>query len=188
MNNIPVIATGYKIPPFWDIQKEVVIVHLDESGKIKTSSESGLTSQFPLTFKCYGLNDFKFPIEPIISLSFKNNIVRRHVAKGKNRGSVKERWSEDDVDITISGIFINSEDENTYPTEVGKLQEFCEQHSAIDVICTLLNERKIFQITIEGLNLPPTKGQNNQAYEIKAYSDDIFQLLLDTTEKTTNAG
>jgi len=184
MNKTPVIATGYKLPPFWDIKKGVVIVQLNEGGKIKTSSQNEIPSQFPLTFKCEGLAPFTFPIEPIISLSFKNVITRRNVAKGKNRGTVKERWSEDDVDITISGIFINMDDENALPPEVEKLRQYCKQHNSIDVTCELLNTRDITKIAIESLNLPPTKGQNNQAYEIKAYSDDIFELLLDTTPTT----
>jgi hypothetical protein len=181
MKNIHVIAPGYKLPPFWDLKKGVVIVKLDSEGKITTSAQNEIPSQFPLTFKCEGLEDFTFPIEPIISLSFKNVITRRTVSKGSKRGSVKERWSEDDVDITISGIFINTEDENVYPKEVDKVRAFFQQHFSIDVECELLNDRGINKISIADLNLPPTKGQNNQAFEIKAYSDDIFELLLDTS-------
>ena len=179
MENKHVIAQGYQIPPFWDKQKVVVIVNKDDSNKMKITTDSSNVSQFPLTFKCVALDDFTFPIEPIITLSFKNVITRRTVAKGKKRGTVKERWTEDDVDITISGIFINTEDETAYPTEVDKLRAFIEQPTAIDVVCKLLNDRGINQIAIESLNLPPTKGQNNQAFEIKAYSDDIFELLVE---------
>ena len=128
-------------------------------------------------FKCKGLDDFTFPIDPVISLGFKNVITRRTVSKGTKRGSVKERWTEDDVDITISGVFISNDD--TYPVEVDKLRAFFQKHTAIDVVCTLLNERDITQIAIESINFPFTKGTNNQAIEIKAYSDDVFQLLIE---------
>jgi hypothetical protein len=35
-------------------------------------------------------------------------------------------------------------------------------------------------IVIETLDLPHTKGAGNQAYQIKAYSDDVFELLKQT--------
>jgi hypothetical protein len=34
-------------------------------------------------------------------------------------------------------------------------------------------------IVNENFELPHTKGVENQAYQIKAYSDDVFDLLID---------
>jgi hypothetical protein len=170
-------ASGYNLPPFFAKDK-VVIVSVDKDNKaINTDGMSQVQNQYPLTFKCKGLDDFTFPIDPIITLGFKNVITRRNVSKGDKRGSVKERWTEDDVDITISGVFISKDD--SYPEEVGKLQAFFKQRQAIDVVCKLLNERQVNQIAIESLDLPFTKGMNNQAFEIKAYSDDVFTLLIE---------
>ncbi|MEI6683427.1 MAG: DUF6046 domain-containing protein [Bacteroidota bacterium] len=174
-------ATGYNLPPFF-LQDMVVIMAYDKNDKSlnyvgKTDSPLKLQHQFPLTFKVKGLEDFTFPIDPIITMGFKNVITRRTVSKGTKRGSIKERWTEDDVDITISGVFIS--EDGTYPVEVDKLRAFFEQHTAIDVVCTLLNERNINQIAIESFELPFTKGKDNQAFQIKAFSDDVFQLLIE---------
>jgi hypothetical protein len=136
-----------------------------------------VSTGYNLKFKCKGLKDFTFPINPVIALGFKNVITRRTISKGTKRGSVKERWTEDDVDITISGVFISSD--GSYPKEVDQLRSFFKQHNAIDVVCTLLNERDITQISIESYDLPFTKGGDTQAFEIKAYSDDVYQLLIE---------
>lgn len=135
-------------------------------------------NQYPVILKAKGLPDFKFPIDPIISLSFRNLIIRRTVSKGEKRGTIKERWTEDDVSITITGVFIN-ENENEYPQEVNQLREFFQQHKEVDVVCKFLNELDINKIAIEELELPPTKGINNQTFQIRAYSDDVFQLLIE---------
>ena len=138
----------------------------------------GSLGQFPLKFKVDGLDEFVFPIDPFVSVGLKNIITRRTVAKGTRRGTVKERWTEDDADISISGVFINP-DMKTYPAEVAKLQKYFEQHKAIDVTCPLLNDKGIYHIAIESLEFAHTPGAENQSFEIKAYSDDVFQLLLD---------
>lgn len=135
-------------------------------------------NQFPLTLRAQGLDDFTFPLDPFISVSFKNIITRRTISKGTGRGSVKERWTEDDADISISGTFINRDGD--YPAEVNMLRKFFEKHEAIDVTCTLLNEKDIFKIAIESLEFAHTKGPENQKFEIKAYSDDVFQLLIES--------
>jgi len=174
-------AAGFNAPPFFAQDKVVIIAYNKDNNSLnyagKTNSQLQLQNQFPLKLSHKDLDDFTFPIDPIITLSFKNVITRRTISKGKKRGSVKERWTEDDVDITISGVFINNDD--AYPEEVNKVRAFFEQHSAIDVTCTLLNDRGINQIAIESLNLPFTKGKNNQAFEIKAFSDDVFTLLIE---------
>lgn len=190
-------ATGYNLPPYF-FNNKVVVINPDtmpdpgmdvavvdyekESGKMAIADDfSGIRYQYPLTFKSPLLNAFSFTIDPFISLSFKNTITRRQVAKGSTRGTVKERWTEDDVEITISGIFINAD--NITPEEVSRLHEYFELHESIEVESTILNSRDIYRIVIESLDFPHTKGSGNQAYQIKAYSDDVFQLLV----KTNNA-
>jgi len=195
MNKIP--ATGYNLPPYFlnnkvvvinpdtmnDVGMEVDVVNYEkETGKMSIANDfTGIRYQHPLTFKSPLLNAFSFPIDPFISLSFKNTIIRRQVAKGSTRGTVKERWTEDDVEITITGIFIS--DDNNMPEAVSRLHEYFELHESIEVECALLNSRYIYRIVIESLDLPHTKGSGNQAFQIKAYSDDVFQLLV----KTNNA-
>ena len=174
-------AAGFNLPPFYAKDKVVIVRYdkdrnsIDYSGQ--TDSALQVQHQYPLTLKCKGLPDFTFPIDPVITLGFKNVITRRTVSKGTKRGSVKEHWTEDDVDITISGVFISTD--GSYPKEVNQLREFFKQHTAIEVHCDLLNGHDINSIAIESFDLPFTKGTNNQAFEIKAYSDDAFNLLIE---------
>ena len=180
MDNQHIIAPGFTLPPYWLRGKVVIIRYAENSGTATVDSGSGsslVSNQFPLTFKAQGLTDFTFPIDPFITVSLKNIITRRTVSKGSKRGTVKERWTEDDVEISISGVFISSD--GSYPADVEKLRAFFNQHKSIDVVCTLLNQKDINQIAIESLDFPHTKGSENQAFEIKAYSDDVFQLLIE---------
>ncbi len=175
MNRIP--ATGFNLPPYF-LNNRVVFINYDrESGKMAIADDySGIRYQSPLVFKSASLPPFTFPIDPFISLSFKNTIIRRHVAKGSVRGTVKERWTQDDVEITISGVFVNDQGD-ALPEEIGLLHEYFNLNASIEVECEVLNERFITEIVIESFDLPHTKGMENQAYQIKAYSDDVFELL-----------
>ncbi len=172
MDRSPVI--GFALPPFIFSGKSVIII---DKGAINVDGFNASGQQFPLILKVAGLNDFTFPIDPVISVGLKNIITRRTISKGGKRGTVKERWTEDDADISISGVFINKGGE--YPDEVSILQGFFEKHEAISVTCTFLNQKGIDKIAIESLDFPHTKGAENQAFEIKAYSDDVFQLLIE---------
>lgn len=180
MENNHIIASGYNLPPYWMKGKVVILRYAQNGGQASADTGSGFQpvgNQFPLTLRAQGLTDFTFPIDPFISVGLKNIITRRTISKGSKRGTVKERWTEDDADISISGVFINQD--GTYPVEVEKLRAFFNQHKAIEVICTFLNEKDINQIAIESLDFAHTKGAENQAFEIKAYSDDVFQLLIE---------
>lgn len=179
METTKVFAPGFNLPPILFKDKVVVINNTGNSSLEFAGQSSGslvVTRQFPLTFKVIGLAPFTFPIDPFISLSLRNVITRRTVAKGKIRGTIKERFTIDDVEITISGVFISNQD--TYPEEVDKLREYCEFPVSVQVICSLLNDRGIDSIAIESLDLPATSGVNNQAFQIRAFSDDIINLLI----------
>lgn len=170
-------ATGFSLPPYWFKDHVMVVNHNADTGKIEVGGDyTGLRAQNRLIFRKSETEDFVFPIDPFIGLSFRNTIARRYVSKGKTRGTIKERWTEDDVEITISGVFI-SENENEYPAEVATLIEYFEAHEAIEVSCDLMNNKGITRIVIESLDLPHTKGMEAQAYEIKALSDDVFEFL-----------
>lgn len=176
-DNKHVFAPGFELPPYWMKGKVVVLSFVKDDSITEISSFSGITKQNELTLTADGLEDFTFPIDPFIGIGFKNLITRRTVAKGKNRGTVKERWTEDDADISISGVFIS--DDGKYPLEVDQLRRFFMQHKSVAVKCTLLNDIGIENIAIESYDLPFTKGEENQAFEIKAYSDDVVQLLTE---------
>ena len=51
--------------------------------------------------------------------------MRRNVSKGKIRGSIKERWTQDDYSVRIEGILMGMD--GKYPeADVAKLRSFCE--------------------------------------------------------------
>ena len=131
--------------------------------------------------------EFLLPYEPMISISSKNNIVKRTVAKAddfKYQGTVKERWSRDDYEIKITGVLIGSiltgDVSQCYPKEdFEKLKNFLEGKSSWMVYCEPLQLLGINRIVIEEMSFPFTKGENVQAYEISALSDFDFNLLLE---------
>ena len=177
MDSQVIFAKAFDLPPVF-IQGKVAIVSYQDQRDALMSQERQAVNQYPLTLKAPGLDDYTFPIDPLVSIAMKNIITRRQVAKGEKRGTIKERWTEDDAEITITGILIGPDE--TYPEdEVSRLQAFYGQRRAIDVECAQLNDRGIQQIAIERLELPHTKGAANQAFMITAYSDDADELLTE---------
>ena len=143
---------------------------------------------FPFTFIDSETGEkFLLPYEPMLSISSKNNIVKRTVAKAddfKYQGTVKERWSRDDYEIKITGVLIGSiltgDVSQCYPKEdFEKLKNFLEGKSSWMVYCEPLQLLGINRIVIEEMSFPFTKGENVQAYEISALSDFDFNLLLE---------
>jgi hypothetical protein len=123
------------------------------------------------------IDGFQLPLDPLISISGKNIIRRRYVAKSKMRGSIKETWSQDDYEITIAGLLQNDNPE-WLNADIFDLTRYLEAAEAIHVTCDLLNNVfNITRIAIESYEFPFTKGMENQAFTIKAYSDDNYQLL-----------
>lgn len=123
------------------------------------------------------------PVEPLVSLTGGNKISRRMVAKSTGRGTIKERWAQDDYGITIDGIFINADNSNVYPEEdVKKLKELCESASVLFVECELLAHFEITRMVIESYSFPFTKGEQNQRFMITGYSDDLMELLVEDVE------
>lgn len=134
---------------------------------------------FPLRFRKSDDTDYwEFPIECIFSIKQRNIIVKRTVAKNKGRGSVKESFSKDDIEIQIQGVFFDREGE--YPDlDLKKLRAYVECGEAIQVECPLFEIYDITHIVIEDCDLPFTKGENIQGFVLKCVSDDLTQLLID---------
>ena len=140
---------------------------------------------FPFSFRSSkDENWYLLPWEPMINISGGNTIIKRNIAKsGKNLiGSIKERWSTDDYEITITGAFYGDKllgkSSQTYPRfEMEKLRDYLLTPEAIEVLCEPLQILNINKIVIESVSFPFTKGENVQAYEIKALSDFPYDLL-----------
>lgn len=123
-----------------------------------------------------GSSDWLLPYEPMLTITGKHILAKRQVAKGRVRGSIKERWTQDDYSVKIEGILMS--EDGRYPEEdVRRLRAFCE---AGEVIATspLLELFGISRLVIEGWDIPHTSGAENQNYSLSCLSDDIYKLLL----------
>ncbi|MBK5213638.1 MAG: hypothetical protein JJE55_08270 [Flavobacteriaceae bacterium] len=148
---------------------------------------------FPFTFSGDDGERYLLPYEPMINISGRNVIVRRDIAKAKTEsgtelgGTVKERWTRGDYEITITGALhgslLTGSVEDCFPREdFEKLRDYMTSAKSLTVYCEPLQLLGIDQIVIEDFSWPFTKGENVQAYEIKAYSDYDYKLLLDIND------
>lgn len=189
LENTAARLIGVKVPPYWLFRKrhlnqvdsadyDAIQQMSDEelTDSIRTNVQ-GVPMQMPLRFKLEkeGEKEWYFPLEPMISISGEHIIIRRQVNKGKVRGTIKERWTQGDYSITIQGVMIGKD---RYPEEeVAQLRKFCEA-GKVAVINPLFEIFGITKIAISSWDIPFTSGSLNQNYSIKAYSDDIYKLLL----------
>lgn len=190
LGNIAARTTGLKVPPYWLFNQPVVtrqdpseydeLMMLEEEeleDMIRTNA-LGVPMRFPLEISLVDQEDWWLvPIEPLITLTGRNIIVRRQVSKGKIRGSIKERWTQDDYQVKIEGALMNLKRDDYPRDDVQKLRNFCEA-AKLKVRCPLFEIFSINQIVVESYDFPFTKGIQNQQYTINAYSDDTYKLLL----------
>ena len=177
-------ALGFAMPPFIPFRDTVIVrgsEDVEASAELTSRIQSGFVENtnwvVPLSFQIDGLTDFDFPVDPIISLSSKNIITRRYVNKSTKRGSIKEHWSQDDWEITITGIIIEP-DPDFMDTILLDLRKYLNSSKSISVKCPVFNQMDILRIAIETYDFPFTKGVENQAFIIKAFSDEDYDLLI----------
>lgn len=202
LQNMALRALGLtKMPPYWLFRENNVLGknlgYLSAAKTIPDSSEfnvenmtdeeledvvrtnaSGIPMVLPLRFQLEesGSKEWLFPLEPMISLNGQNILTRRHVSKGTIKGSIKERWTQDDYTVRIEGLLMG--EDGKYPEEdVSRLRAFCEA-GHVKALNPLLEIFGISQLAIESWDIPFTSGTANQNYSIQAYSDDIYKLLL----------
>jgi hypothetical protein len=140
----------------------------------------------PTSFAFEGRNTkFLFPYEPMLTISSGNTIAESNVAKQGDafRGTIKERWSANDWDITITGVLIGSmlrgTHEDCFPRkQLDELFEYLIAAKRIQIFNAALEPLGILYCVVYDYSFPFTKGENVQAYEIKCKSDDAFNLLI----------
>lgn len=190
LENMALRVTGGKVPPYWLMGKTVLreVDNNDFSGlrgmtdeeleDIVRTNALGIPMVMPLSLRLdvEGAEEWLLPEEPMISITGQNIITRRHVSKGRLRGSIKERWTQDDYTVKVEGLLLGRD--GRYPkNDVERLRRYCEA-GKVKVLCPLLEIFGITQIAIESWDIPFTSGTANQNYEITAYSDDIYKLLI----------
>lgn len=128
---------------------------------------------------------FTFPYEPLIDIEGANIITKKAPAKAPNFiGTVKERWSQDDYSITITGSIIGPNmfgtPETAFPREdFERLRDYCTSPQGLEVRCEPLQLLGINFLVVESFSFPFTTGENVQAYELKCLSDFSSELLLE---------
>lgn len=173
------------LPLYWLEHPEVVKAY-DEKTYTDPADALEVPHSCPLEIKWASESVWwKFPIEPVISISGKNNVVKRYVLKvaskdAERRGSVKELWTQDDYEINISGIFISKKDDMLPKDNLRTLRRYCEAREVIEVRSPLFTLFNIKKMVIEEFQFPFTKGMENQMFTIRGSSDDVDdkQLLL----------
>ena len=143
---------------------------------IIVTNMKGVPMVFPLYLAVEGGPGWLLPYEPQVTIQGTNVLVKKQVAKGAVRGTIKERWAQGDYNLSISGILMG--EGGQYPSEdVKRLRSFCEAGKIL-VKSPQMEMFSITQIVVEDWSIPFTAGQANQAYTINAVSDDIYKLLL----------
>lgn len=190
LENMALRVFGGKVPPYWLFRNtDVAEVDSSEYDSVRSMTDEeleetvrtnalGIPMQLPMRLKLEesGAEEWLVPMEPMVSLTGQNIITRRHVNKGRVRGSIKERWVQDDYSITIEGVLLGMD--GKYPEEdVARLRTFCEA-AHVEVLNPLLEIFGISHMVIESWDIPFTSGEANQNYTLKAQSDDIYKLLL----------
>lgn len=190
LENMALRVTGGKVPPYWLMGKTVLReVDNNDFGGLRGMTDKeledivrtnalGIPMVMPLSLRLdvEGAEEWLLPEEPMISITGQNIITRRHVSKGRLRGSIKERWTQDDYTVKVEGLLLGRD--GRYPkNDVERLRRYCEA-GKVKVLCPLLEIFGITQIAIESWDIPFTSGTTNQNYEITAYSDDIYKLLI----------
>ena len=123
---------------------------------------------------------FTLPLDPLVSVSGKNNIACRNIAcnDGSIHGTVKEKWNRDDWDITIAGLMI-ADQYRSLNDNIQLLRTYIEYNKAIEIVCEYLNVGyEILYVVIESFDFPFTKGEDYQTYTLKCKSDDSNINLL----------
>lgn len=168
-NTVPPAGQVPPMESLQDMTDEQLVEYL-------VTNARGIPMVFPLSFAVEGGPWWLLPYEPQVTIQGTNVLVKKQVSKGIVRGTIKERWSQGDYRISISGILMG--DHGRYPSEdVKTLRSYCEAGRVL-VKSPQMELFSITQMVVEDWSIPFTSGQANQAYTINAVSDDIYKLLL----------
>lgn len=176
LNELGLHPLGYALPPGVPF-KYVPTVETSFKEELEGTGLGVELNQAPLTLRREDGTAYVFPLDPIMAVNGKNVITRRYVAKGSLKGTVKESFSQDDFEITISGVLIGCDAEKLN-NQVQQLKELCESGETLQVESDwLIDGFGVTRLVVESYQFPHTKGLTNQAYSLKCYSDDSINVL-----------
>ena len=123
--------------------------------------------------------DWTLPLEPIINIRGGQRVIRRYPSRSTHSGSVKERWSSDDYTIAIKGILLNFSGHDYPEDQVATLRELLEATQLAVSSPLLTGVFGIQRIVIKDFDLAYETGENFQAFRINAWSDQLFDALVE---------
>lgn len=114
----------------------------------------------------------------IVEINGTKDIVKSIPMGGSRAGSVKEYINEGDYVVNIKGVLHGAD--GKYPMQAVKnLKQYISAPVQIPVVHELLNELGIYEIVIEGWNMPARPGfENLQAFELNCVSDYPVELEI----------
>lgn len=190
----PAYAKALQIPGFVPYQSFVRVTKTEgevestgvsvelKSGEIEISDFKNTVFVSELTFYTDNQSPdegFTLPLDPIIDIQNRNILKRRYVAKKKRGGTIKEFFTTDDATITISGTVVAA-DEEEMQEDVRSLFNIVKAgKTGLNVLCPALDLFNISRIAIETYDFPFTRGEENQEFTIKGYSDEVYELLIE---------
>ena len=129
-----------------------------------------------VSLRITGEDAWVLPIAPSVSIEGQHHIIRRHVFK-QHKGTLKERWTQDDYRIVLTGWLVGK---YSYPTEeVQRLHNYFEHDKPIEVTTPRLANLGIQLIAFTQLQLPFTAGDTAQYYVLRGYSDASDYALFE---------
>lgn len=143
------------------------------------SPETGIVMQCPvrLGLKRDGSDLWTLPIEALVSGRGRKNIIISNVLKKKRQGSVKELWSIDDYEITITGSLYSNE-EGVYPSEqVARMKKIVESQDIVTIQSLLTDAIGVRYVVAIDWDFPTTKGVEWQDYSVRFLSDVDHELI-----------
>lgn len=180
---------GYSLPVFSQdrdlvsqLPQEVSLGVFDGSNK---QNAIGVDMIMPLDM---GINEnemWSLPLEPMVSITGGNRIIRRYPNRSTTGGSYKERWSSDDFSISIKGAFVDFQGQQYPEEEVQQLKEICTHKGNILLQNTLFRILGIERMVIQKFDIPFTPGIAAQGFSISGYSDELFDALLVETNQNS---
>ena len=175
LNELGLHPQGYALPlgiPFRYVPKVQ-----SAGGRVSSYGSNVNLCQDYLALRNEQGQEYCFQLDPILAVSGKNIIARRYVAKGSLQGTVKESFSQDDFDITITGVLMG-DDAKDLNEQVQELQSILVCGESLAVVNDLLNDGYgITRLVVDSFQFPHTKGLQNQSYTIKCYSDSSINIL-----------
>jgi len=113
----------------------------------------------------------------LINVDQDKNIIRT-APLGRN-GTVKRYVSDGDFSINIRGKIVNSDQFLQYPEDdVINFIKILKSSEPLQVVSSYLQRLEIFDITVQGYQLPQRSTQNVQEFQIRAYSDEPFDFII----------